>query len=254
VHRVSSETAEHASGPGTGSSAAYVLSAVAGAVDGLGYVVLFQLFTAHITGNTVKSGSAFGAMHFGQALRDGFPIAVFVAGVILGASLRGSLERHAVRAPRAVVLSLGLALLLAFIAGGAALGGGRFLVEDSAEFYGLAALATLAMGVQNAAKSRVGGSNVRTFITGTISDFGEAVAAALVAHVPGQRRAHLRRASLLLGVWMAYFGGGAVASGAAVKFGTASAALPAAGLAVAIALELRSTRAVRRDLDAGGAF
>jgi uncharacterized membrane protein YoaK (UPF0700 family) len=50
----------------------------------------------------------------------------------------------------------------------------------------------------------------------------------------------LRRAFLLFAVWLAYYRGAVLAGGAAVRFGTFAAALPLAGLAVAIALELRT--------------
>ena len=95
------------------------------------------------------------------------------------------------------------------------------------------------MGVQNAAKPMFAGRPVRTFMTGTMTDFAEALAASTAAHGP-TRRAHLHNASLLGSVWLAYLVGGAIVGAAAIHYGTVAAALPACGVAAALAFELRS--------------
>ena len=69
-------------------SSAIVLSGVGGGVDGLGYVLLDQLFTAHITGNTVKTGIDIAFVNLSRAFVDAFPVIVFVAGGFAGALLR----------------------------------------------------------------------------------------------------------------------------------------------------------------------
>src|SRR5512132_3047176 len=85
-------------------SSAIVLSGVAGGVDGLGYVLLDQLFTAHITGNTVKTGIDIAFVNLSRAFVNAFPIIVFVFGAFAGALLRTLLSRRFHR-PRAAVLS-----------------------------------------------------------------------------------------------------------------------------------------------------
>src|SRR5512142_2581415 len=72
-----------------------VLSCVAGAVDGIGYVLL-HVFTAHITGNTVHLGADVGRLELGAAVRPAFAIAAFVLGVGLGAFAREASAQHGV--------------------------------------------------------------------------------------------------------------------------------------------------------------
>jgi uncharacterized membrane protein YoaK (UPF0700 family) len=94
------------------------------------------------------------------------------------------------------------------------------------------------MGVQNAAKPVFAGRPVRTFMTGTMVDFGDALAEGATAR-RGGRRGPLRRAGLLFVTWLAYLVGGAIAAAAALRAGTLAAILPATGLAAALALEVR---------------
>jgi uncharacterized membrane protein YoaK (UPF0700 family) len=217
-------------------SAAIILSGVGGGVDGLGYTVLGGLFTAHITGNTVKVGAAAAALDPGRAATDAFPIAIFVVAVFSGAVLRDFLVGRVSR-PRVVVLAASMSLLGAFLVAGALLGGGRAPAGGTRSFYLLAALATASMGVQNAAKPVLGGRPVRTFMTGTMVAFGDALAAGATAR-GGARREPLRRAALLFVTWLAYLAGAAVCAAAALRLGTSAAVLPATGLAVAVALEV----------------
>ncbi len=219
-------------------ASAIMLSAVGGGVDGLGYVLLDRLFTAHITGNTVKAGTDLAQLDVSRALVDSFPIAVFVLGGFTGALLRDLLARWVSR-PRISVLATSAALLVAFAAAGALLEAGRAPPPGGISFYVLAALATASMGVQNAAKPLFAGRPVRTFMTGTMIDFGEALAASAMA-AGGARRERLHHAGLLFTVWLAYLVGGAAAGAAALHLGTVAALLPACGVVTALAVEWRA--------------
>lgn len=223
-------------------ASAITLSAVGGAVDGLGYVLLDGLFTAHITGNTVKTGTHIALLDVSKAAVDLFPIAAFVAGGFAGALLRNVLT-HRLQRPRMAVLLVSVALLLGFVTLGALTVHGHAPPPGGAAFYGLAALATLAMGVQNAAKPVFAGRPVRTFMTGTMTDFAEALAASTTVS-PGSpaRKARVHHAALMLLVWVAYLAGAAVAGATALRYGTFAAALPACGVLAAIAIERRAAR------------
>lgn len=220
-------------------ASALMLSGVGGGVDGLGYVLLDSLFTAHITGNTVKTGIDIAFVRIPQALLNVFPIVLFVVGAYGGALLRTLLARRFDR-PRAAVLSVSVVLLAGFLAAGVSLVGvGGAPAPGSVAFYVLVALATLSMGVQNAAKPMFAGRPVRTFMTGTMTDFAEALATTTLSRGP-MRWSHLHNAWLLLGVWLAYLVGGAVVGAAAIHFGTVAAVIPACGVVASIAIELRS--------------
>ena len=216
---------------------AITLSAVGGGVDGLGFVLLAGLFTAHITGNTVKTGVDLAQLNLSSAFVDAFPITVFIFGAFAGALLR-DLMAHRVPRPRIPVLAVSAVLLVAFVGAGALLQAGRAPPPGSVSFYLLAALATASMGVQNAAKPLFAGRPVRTFMTGTLTDCAEALAASTTAH-GAARRDRVRQAGLLFAVWFAYLAGGAVVGAAALHFGTAAAVVPACGVVTALALEWR---------------
>ena len=213
-----------------------LLSCVAGAVDGIGYVLL-HVFTAHITGNTVHVGTGVGRADLGSAWRPALAIAAFVVGVGVGALVRDGCARAGWPA-RPVVMGLAGGLLLVFVAaglgqGGASPGAGRLAI--------LASSAALAMGCQNAVMPRVGGRRVRTYITGTMTELAEALVAAATGPAGG-RAESLRRARDLLAVWITYLVGGVVSGAAGTRWGVAAALFPIAGLLAAIAVELRRWR------------
>jgi uncharacterized membrane protein YoaK (UPF0700 family) len=219
-------------------ASAIILSGVGGGVDGLGYMLLDRLFTAHITGNTVKTGADLAQRDLAGAAVDAFPIAIFVLGGFAGGVLRNVLTGRVSR-PRLVVLAASAALLVAFVASGVLLDAGRNPPPGGVAFYVLAALAAASMGVQNAAKPVLAGRPIRTYMTGTMVDLGDALAASATAP-GGSRREPLRSAGLLFVIWLTYLVGGTVCAAAALRLGTFAAALPAAGLAVALALEVRT--------------
>lgn len=214
-----------------------LLSGVAGAVDGLGYLLL-RVFTAHITGNTVHLGAALGRLDLGAAARPAFAIAAFVAGVAAGAVTRDACDRRGVPA-RPAVFTLCGALLVAFLAAGASLAAEA---AEGARFYALAAPAALAMGCQNAVMPKVGGRRVRTYITGTMTEFAEALVAGARQRA-GARAASLGRAADLFAVWWTYLAGAALTGAAGARWGAAAALLPLAGIGVALAVELHRWRA-----------
>src|SRR5690349_6360434 len=69
------------------------LAWVAGFVDAVGYVSLFRLFIAHMSGNSAAMGAHFGQGEWGEAFYRAFPIPVFVLGVIAGAALHEAASR-----------------------------------------------------------------------------------------------------------------------------------------------------------------
>src|SRR5919205_1586345 len=64
------------------------LAMVAGFVDAIGYLGLFRLYAAHMTGNTASGGADLGRFEWGSALHSMFPIPIFLIGVCLGALMK----------------------------------------------------------------------------------------------------------------------------------------------------------------------
>src|SRR4051812_23624234 len=163
--------------PGAPRWMAVLLDGVGGYVDAVGYLLLFQLFAANMSGNSILFGVALGQGQWQAALRQVLPIPLFVVGVALGAVIGLALAWRGVRRRVTVLLTLEIALLAVF-----ALYGSRFLHDgtlrpDAAwQDILLTALITLPMGMQNVALRRAGGVSVRTtFVTGTLTSLAEAL-------------------------------------------------------------------------------
>lgn len=125
---------------------AILLAAVAGYVDTLGFVALFGLFTAHVTGNFVLIGAEIARPGHGVALKLlAFP--VFVLAVALSRWLAMSRALQGQSALK-VLMGLQALLLLAFMATGVA----SEVAPDHALAWSYAAglLGAGAMGMQNA--------------------------------------------------------------------------------------------------------
>lgn len=205
-----------------------VLGAVGGAVDAAGFLVLFGLFTAHISGNTTGLGVAVGTADWQEAAKRFFMIPVFVASTAAAVAVSDTaLRRDGSRAGQARALWLLLvveaALVVVFTVSASTFGTNTDFAVDSAAFFFIGTAAAMAMGVQNAALRRVSGLAVHTtFVTGQLTE--AAVSFVHWRHAVGAlRRAgdaeeqeHLRsardaaRASLNLSVavWCAYLAGG----------------------------------------------
>ena len=158
---------------------AVVLAAIGGWVDAVGFLTLFGLFTAHLSGNTARFGVALGRGEAGTALTYAVPIVVFFAGAVIGVAFMSA--RHAQgRNAMAPLLAVEAVLVAAFMVVGTVLRDAGDLTPRSAAYYGLAVLAVAAMGLQTAALRHAAGVPVHTtFITGMVTHFAEAIVGVL---------------------------------------------------------------------------
>lgn len=140
------------------------LAGVAGFVDVVGYLTLHHLFTAHLTGNASKLGVALGH----GRLADAGPLAAVPVLFALGVA-GGTVASDSGRAWAAIAAEFGL--VAAFMGyGSTVVHRGLGPPETSASFYGLAALATVALGLQTAALTRIDDATVRTsYVSGMIT-------------------------------------------------------------------------------------
>src|SRR5436309_3130090 len=131
-----------------------VLAFTAGYVDTVGFVALFGLFTAHVTGNFILIGSELANPSHGVLLKLlAFP--AFIIGVVTARFVVLGVQRAGQNAA-AVVLSTQVLLLIAFMLAGA----WALPVTDSSAPRVLVAgmLGAAAMGVQNAGGRLLWGS------------------------------------------------------------------------------------------------
>jgi uncharacterized membrane protein YoaK (UPF0700 family) len=218
---------------------ALVLALTAGCVDAVGYLVLWQVFTAHMSGNSVSAVVHAGEDKQAAAFHRAFPIPFFVLGVALGAAMSETLARSAWRRIFAVAAGVEATVSLVFmLGGGAILQNGRIAEEPAWRFYLLVALPALAMGVQNASLRRVGNLTVRTtYISGMLTNFAEQSVQYLfwlrdhAAEHRGQLRTLLRRSTeqpsflhmcLQAGIWFLFVAGALFGVWATLRWGLRS--------------------------------
>jgi uncharacterized membrane protein YoaK (UPF0700 family) len=232
---------------------AVALAAVAGSVDAVGFLALFRLYAAHMTGNTASAGADLGRLDWGAALHSLYPIVVFLLGVCLGALMKQVGIRRGLRSWFAFACGVeALLLAVLMVVGGDAASNGE-LVENSPAYFVLIVLPSLAMGIQSATFQRVGTIGVRTtFVTGILTGLGEELVAAVyglrerrptadhgeaVAASPALEGT-LERAALFTGIWFAYLVGGLLAGLGMQLWALGALILPVVGLVGLAVLDL----------------
>jgi uncharacterized membrane protein YoaK (UPF0700 family) len=144
---------------------ACALSALAGYVDGIGFIHLGGLFVSFMSGNSTRMGVSLAEGHWQDAAQALGLIALFVIGAALGSLI--VLGRGANRQQWLLLVE---AILLAAAAGCDALGFSQIAV----------AAIVLAMGLENAVFQIEGGAGLGlTYVTGALVKAGQLIAAAL---------------------------------------------------------------------------
>jgi len=142
---------------------ALLLTFVAGYVDIVGYLALYQVFNANMAGNTVHFASNIVHSKWADAILAGSMIVTFVVGSILGRAIIEAGARRGIR--RIASAALLIEAILIAVAGLAPSQMHVFHVKIGC----LAALA-FAMGLQTAALTRIGPLTVHTtFVTGMLN-------------------------------------------------------------------------------------
>jgi uncharacterized membrane protein YoaK (UPF0700 family) len=230
-----------------------LLGAIGGFVDAVGFITLYHLFTAHMSGNSVWFGSAFGLGEWRVSLHHLFPIPLFVLGVAVGTIAVDAAHRRGLRAPFVPALLVEAVFLTCFTIFGSA-----YVVDDAVRppaawaFYLLAALPAFAMGVQNAALRQVAGQTLHTtYITGVLQSMAEnavrylywlrrCVGRSGLAHAvrTSARQPELRAALAAFALWLAYIIGAIGGGFASHRWGLPALAIPVAVLIALIVIDL----------------
>ncbi|HZP62027.1 MAG TPA: YoaK family protein [Terriglobales bacterium] len=156
------------------SAVALLLTFVAGVVDIVGYLGIYHIFTAHLTGTTVHLGHDLMQRNWAAAAMAGSVVAGFFFGSVAG---RAVIEAGA-RAHFHRVASLNLAAEAALLAVFVPLSRMEPTAATPAMCLLLAILA-IAMGVQTATVTRIGALTIHTtFVTGMVNKLAQ-----LVSHI-----------------------------------------------------------------------
>jgi uncharacterized membrane protein YoaK (UPF0700 family) len=206
------------------------LALISGYVDSYA-LVKFGVYASFMTGNTTSAGVHVGQFDLAAARHSLLPIPLFVLGILAGTLLTHGDRRRAL--PR---LS---ALVAAMLTVGVA--AAYFAWPEPLSIV----ILSFAMGMMNTAILQVGGQTVGIgYMTGDLNNLAQHVAmgikSAPVAEAQGSWDTHWRRASLLGGLWIAFFGGAVIGAALGSRLAVWTLLLPALMLLV-LALAERDT-------------
>jgi uncharacterized membrane protein YoaK (UPF0700 family) len=228
------------------------LTAVGGFVDAVGYIALFQVFTANMSGNSVHVGLYLGHFDLRELARPACAIVSYVVGLTITRILLEAAGRSGVRRIASFTLAVEALLLLLFARATPAMHLGQIVDQHSPAYFALVALLAFAMGIQTATLTHIGALTVyTTFVTGTLTRFSEAFTRALFWVYDEAKTARffdiVRRAlrqddvydtAFFAAVWICYVvgaAGGALAKG---RWELRALFVPAAVLLVFVAVDL----------------
>jgi uncharacterized membrane protein YoaK (UPF0700 family) len=230
---------------------AALLSAVAGYVDAAGFLALFGLFTAHVTGDLVAAGAVVAEHSRLGVVGRLAMIPVFMSSVAATALFARAIRRRGQR-PLVGLLALMTVALAVFCATGVALH--RFVNGPDAWAVALTgATGVIAMGIQNTLmRDTLRGLCPTTMMTGNLTQFTIDLVELLVARPAGDRtrvarlRARTRKRLLKFGAPVTGFMVGALLGGWMTGvWGLSSIALPAVVMG-ALTFSTWRSQAVRR--------
>lgn len=234
-------------------TSALLLTSVGGFVDAVGWLSLFHVFTANMSGNSIHVGMATGNADPGAVLRFGCAIMAYVLALVLTrialeAGARGGLRRIA-----SFTFAIEALLLLAFIYVATPLDQGRAAHFGSPLHLGMIALLAFAMGMQTATLTHLGPLTVyTTFVTGTLTKFAESVTRVFfwmhdamrngkrLSRVLANMRSNADAVSavFLLGTWLSYVVGAALGTLTKSRWELRALYFPVGVLLCLVALDL----------------
>lgn len=200
---------------------ASVLTFASGLVDIVGYLGVFHLFTAHLTGTTVQLGHGLAARQLWQVWAAALIVSAFLAGSIAGRALIEMGSRNRIRRIASATLAVESILLVFVILVGPE--------SSRAPYFGLALLAG-AMGIQTATLTGIGPLTVHTtFVTGMLNKVAQLSAHILfrtydfakARSLPDAARKHqwhdIQMTLFLAAIWLCYVAGAIVEPGASTR-------------------------------------
>jgi uncharacterized membrane protein YoaK (UPF0700 family) len=218
------------------STVALLLTFVAGFVDIVGYLAIYHIFTAHVSGTSVHLGRDLMSRNWAPAAIAASIVAAFVVGSIVGRAIIEAGARLHFRRIASVNILAESGLLMTFI--------WLATVHPSREpafICVLLALLALAMGFQTATLTRIGALTVHTtFITGMINKLAQVVSHILFYTYDTLRAADLhqrnhyrrlrtisaRQTLFFFSIWLLYVAGAAGGTWLYVKVGLSAMYLP----------------------------
>ncbi len=247
-------------------AAALILTLCSGIVDIVGYLGIFRLFTAQMTGTTVELAHSLVNGNFSNASLAAIVVASFFAGSVAGRILIELGARAHLR--RIATLTLGIEAVLiaavAYVAGGASSSGTTAGSAPSTTITACIAALAVAMGLQTATLTRVGPLTVHTtFLTGMINKLAQVISRILfdaydVSRSGNAAENDVRRAQLaqnggqavfLTAIWIFYLAGAAAGVWMFSQVGLRALNVSAALLLAVIVVDQFSALSVEEEIE-----
>jgi uncharacterized membrane protein YoaK (UPF0700 family) len=227
------------------------LTAVGGFVDAVGYIALFEVFTANMSGNSVHIGISLGQRNWMELLRPICAVVSYVVGMTLTRITVGIAGRRGIRRIASFTLAVEAVLLLLFARATPAMHLGQVTDLRSPMYFMLVALLAFAMGVQTATLTHIGALTIyTTFVTGTLTKATESFTRALFwAYDHAQhtamsqivrlapRQKDVREGAMLVSTWSCYVVGAALGTVVKQRWELRALYLPVAVLAAFIVID-----------------
>lgn len=206
-----------------------LLAFVGGSTDAVSFALLFNIFTAHLSGDTTHLAVDLGQGTLNADALGRFVVLVmFVIGLVVGVFVVAASGNRTDRVATMEIALLGVALALGVLGDHAGVIG-----PSSATFFVLVGVLALAMGLQNGFLRRIAGTGVHTtFVTGMLTKMAED---AVTAWKDRTDTAARKRVVIHGGIWVGYFAGGVAGAAFALVWGFWTLVIPIAGLAVVLA-------------------
>ena len=192
---------------------------IAGFVDAVGFVALFGVFTANMSGNSARLGVELGEGNLGVALTRLVPLVAWAL-VVTVAVVWIEVRRPTAHEPLPRLLMIEAAFVTAFMVVGTVWRDDGALRPESGAYYVLVVLAVVAMGVQTATVRRVADSSVHTtFVSGMIVALAEQLARVRRERGPDRDPELVPRARMHAALILAYIVGAAIGAAALLEIG-----------------------------------
>jgi uncharacterized membrane protein YoaK (UPF0700 family) len=231
---------------------ALFLTVAGGFVDAVGYIALFEIFTANMSGNSVHLGINLGQGNWMELLRPLCAIVSYVVGMALTRIAIEIAGRAGLRRIASFTLAVEALLLAIFAHATPAMHLGQIIDLHSPAYFMLVALLAFAMGVQTATLTHIGPLTVyTTFVTGTLTKITESFtrvlfwaydhlpelgASGIVRHAVGQQ--DVREGAMLGSTWSCYVIGAAIGTALKLRWELRALYVPVAVLIVFVVLDL----------------
>lgn len=239
----------------TKNAVALVLSFAAGCVDAIGYVAIYKIFAANMTGNTVQLARTSVQTDLAEAAKAAAVLAAFLLGSLIGRSIIEIGSRTKVRSIASATLLLEAALIAAVVP----LGGSH--PDRSGAVLGLFALLAAAMGIQTATLTRIGSLTVHTtFVTGMLNKLAQLLTEGFFLsydlsrgrQVTKVRRHVFAQAGFIFSIWLLYLAGAGAGTWLQSAWGIRALLLPAGAICAVILVDQAAPLSIEEEREQPG--